>query len=316
MFSKWICHNGKGPSNIFIHGFNTNISEVKNAIKKANLPGVSYLLIWNSKFNYKSNYISHNSTSVELIGKVAHKLFQQAISFKEKEKDSEKIGKSLLQLLNSKPHLKNFPLNLIGHSLGTRVIHYALYESNWKNYRINDVVLLDGAADADDGSWEYCSSKIQGRIFNCWSGNGIEFLVKPDMRNPIGKLGIPEKHGKIRNIHFPKIPHTNYWSCLNSVLKRGWFKEKECFFPVHEVGCPYCDCELEVDYKKSEIITCPDCKLEYRYDGMKSIAIKQKIACAYCGNNYYEISPLNPPKPGDYFECDSCEEESWIVKAA
>ncbi|MEZ9598795.1 DUF726 domain-containing protein [Vibrio sp. 10N.286.46.A8] len=65
----------------------------------------------------------------------------------------------------------NQKFNLVGHSLGCRVIFYTLMALGTKKERyINDVTLLGGAVGKDDSeSWQIVLNTIDGKLYNCYS---------------------------------------------------------------------------------------------------------------------------------------------------
>lgn len=96
---------------------------------------------------------------------------------------------------------------LVGHSLGCRVIYYALQALSTKGQiKIKDVILLGGAVGRDDkDGWERACSTISGTIYNCYSQNDqvLERLYKianANLSNPIGLGPIPDFGSKIKNL--------------------------------------------------------------------------------------------------------------------
>lgn len=64
----------------------------------------------------------------------------------------------------------NNPVTLVGHSLGARVIYYALKELVLRDYRnVYDVILLGGAVGNQTKGWERVSKIVSHKIYNCYS---------------------------------------------------------------------------------------------------------------------------------------------------
>ena len=97
--------------------------------------------------------------------------------------------------------------NLVGHSLGCRVIYYALEAlSSKKETYINDIILLGGAVGrTDHKGWQKVSDAIKGNIYNCYSHNDkvlgrIYKIANAGLSDPIGIGPIELKNKKIANV--------------------------------------------------------------------------------------------------------------------
>ncbi|WP_267772557.1 DUF726 domain-containing protein, partial [Vibrio cholerae] len=97
--------------------------------------------------------------------------------------------------------------NLVGHSLGCRVIFYTLMALGTKSEKyINDVILLGGAVGKDDkNSWLNALSTIDGRLYNCYSEQDMVLKHLYDCANaklskPIGFYPIPFEDERLVNI--------------------------------------------------------------------------------------------------------------------
>ena len=99
---------------------------------------------------------------------------------------------------------------LIGHSLGARVIYYALKAlstSKSKKKMIENVYLLGGAVGGgvkDNDDWEKATRSVEGKIFNCYSEKDmvLKYLYQganAGISTPIGYKKIALKHEKIHN---------------------------------------------------------------------------------------------------------------------
>jgi len=97
--------------------------------------------------------------------------------------------------------------NLVGHSLGCRVIYYALEAlSTKKDKYINDVIFLGGAVGrTDNESWRNTLNAIDGKIYNCFSREDkvLDIIYKTanaGLSDPIGVRPIQLVHENIINI--------------------------------------------------------------------------------------------------------------------
>jgi len=116
---------------------------------------------------------------------------------------AERAGELLAQAILRTPQWR---YTLVGHSLGARVIHFALKALAARSYkRIENVYLLGGAVGGgsqDSACWETVASALKGRLFNCYSGGDTVLrvlyqLANAGMSDPIGYCGIQLQHPRI-----------------------------------------------------------------------------------------------------------------------
>lgn len=284
--------------NIFIHGYDTYTDYIEDAIKKLRLGGTTYLFKWNSWCPFND-------------------IFSMKEHFVETVEEAERIGENFKNLVKKiYPRQQRPMLNLFGHSLGARIIHEALFHNEWKDVRLQNVVLLDGAADTD--YWTTCSKKVGGKIFNCYSGIGEAFVLKmlAEFKNTdqIGHGPLRISNSKIRDIDCRELKHCDHWEELPYVLSNSLFDvpENRHLISQRECNCPYCEEHLTIDYQGGvSVEVCDTCDLEFKYDGFEAYPHSQQIECK-CGYTHYSFRDINPPEPGDYFTCDTCG-DYWIV---
>ncbi|MBT4028990.1 MAG: DUF726 domain-containing protein [Planctomycetes bacterium] len=115
-----------------------------------------------------------------------------------------KIGVILADVV-SRSREKSY--TLVGHSLGCRVIYYALQALSSKDKsKINDVIFLGGAVGKDDpAGWEIATKAINGNIYNCYSKHDgvlskLYRIANANLSHPIGISPIPGRNSKIKNI--------------------------------------------------------------------------------------------------------------------
>lgn len=96
---------------------------------------------------------------------------------------------------------------LVGHSLGCRVIYYALEALGSKSEKyIANVILLGGAVGRDDEEgWHRACSSVNGTVFNCFSAHDmiLERLYRTAnarLSDPIGVRPITGNNPKVVNI--------------------------------------------------------------------------------------------------------------------
>ncbi|WP_296947297.1 DUF726 domain-containing protein [uncultured Massilia sp.] len=125
---------------------------------------------------------------------------------------AERAGELLAQAILSTP---GWRFTLAGHSLGARVIHFALKALEGKGARrIENVYLLGGAVggadvERDKRDWTSAANAVKGRIFNCFSDEDgvLAWLYQGAnalQSRPVGLHGIRLKHERI--FHFDCSP--------------------------------------------------------------------------------------------------------------
>lgn len=118
---------------------------------------------------------------------------------------AQMAGELLADAIARTPHQK---FTLVGHSLGARVIYFALKALSMRpKVSIEDVFLLGGAVgggEKDSKGWAYAEKSVRGKIHNCLSKRDsvLEYLyTNANLRrsDPIGYAGISRKSEKILN---------------------------------------------------------------------------------------------------------------------
>lgn len=119
--------------------------------------------------------------------------------------------------------------NLVGHSLGCRVIYYALEALSTKNEKyINDVILLGGAVGRKDKrGWEQALSSVDGCLHNCHSKQDkvlsvIYKTANAGLSSPIGISPIELESPQLKNHNFDNLveSHMTWKKHYEDVLKR------------------------------------------------------------------------------------------------
>jgi hypothetical protein len=116
---------------------------------------------------------------------------------------------------------------LMGNSLGTRVIYYALEALSTQEINcVKDVYLLGGTIDgADIEGWEKAARAVDGNIYNCYSSNDtvLKYLCQPAnlfLTKPIGLGPIEYQDIKIKNIDVSDLvsSHMEYKDKFGEIL--------------------------------------------------------------------------------------------------
>ena len=118
---------------------------------------------------------------------------------------------------------------LMGHSLGARVIYYALAALSTRQEKIvRDVYLLGGAVDRNDESgWGEAIKSVKGRIYNCFSSKDQVLTclyrgANAFLSDPIGLGPIVGKSEQVSNIDCSDLvdSHMVWKEHLPAVLDR------------------------------------------------------------------------------------------------
>jgi hypothetical protein len=99
---------------------------------------------------------------------------------------------------------KDTEFTLMGHSLGARVIYYALEALSTKDRkRVKDVYLFGGAVARDDvAGWRSAASAVSGTIYNCYSKRDMVlfYLYQGASAGLSSPIGIAPIEGEIDNV--------------------------------------------------------------------------------------------------------------------
>lgn len=192
---------------ILINGFMTrgdlDVVDWETAILDKFGEATWYHLDWDTTRNpkdYAGDLLSIDSLLDTSLSKEAFELLAAWHSTMQK---AEKAGRLLAHAIMRTP---GWRYTLAGHSLGARVIHFALKElAEHERQCIDNVYLLGGAVGGgakDKNCWKSAVSAVKGRIFNCYSENDMVLHVlyraaNAMMSEPIGYGGIRLKHPRI-----------------------------------------------------------------------------------------------------------------------
>jgi len=139
---------------------------------------------------------------------------------------AEEAGELLARAILSTP---GWRFTLIGHSLGARVIHYALKAlAKHPAKRVTNAYLLGGAVGGsakDNACWEAAVSAVSGRIFNCYSSEDLTLQGAYQTANamysrPAGYAGIHLEHPRIVDFNCSALVggHMKWKSSFREIL--------------------------------------------------------------------------------------------------
>lgn len=226
--------NGSAEANIFIHGYSAghNAADRKKLLESIPESVSNYTNIFAF---WDSSHFSHfNNASFNLIRASARLHWaaipatiagDRATHFWRMRSRAEDMGKALLDQLSA--HLSNHhpqidTINLIGHSLGGRLIVSSLQhlaEAPEQRLAINDVLLMAAAVEVAPDAAQRIRRPLQGRLINVYSKADKTLLMNMGEtclgRNPVEHF---------ENIELEGFGHTDYWDNLHEVLACTQFK--------------------------------------------------------------------------------------------
>lgn len=143
-------------------------------------------------------------------------------------KNAEQAGKLLAKAIVSTPGSR---FTLAGHSLGARVIHFALHElSRQRRDCIDNAYLLGGAVGGgskDDHCWRKATSAVSGKIYNCFSSKDavLDWLYRnanARFSEPIGSTAINLAHIRIADLDCSELVsgHLEWKAQFGEILRR------------------------------------------------------------------------------------------------
>ncbi|MGF1886314.1 TMCO4 family protein [Photobacterium profundum] len=132
-----------------------------------------------------------------------------------------------IQLAEAISRTQGQKFNLVGHSLGCRVIYYTLVALGTKQEKyIKDVMLLGGAVGKDDREgWLKAMSAVEGGLYNCHSNQdgvlkSLYRTANAGLSHPIGIAPISLEHPQLHNINCDFVSsHMSWKANYEHILK-------------------------------------------------------------------------------------------------
>ncbi|WP_455925227.1 DUF726 domain-containing protein [Pseudomonas putida] len=249
-------HQGTGTvANVFIHGYSAGHDLRDRRMLSRHIPstlqgGVNLFGFWPSGHILKMDwetvqaFISHSKGTPYGLGGLVGVARDRVMHFSRSRQRAEHMGQVLpgeLQQYLAEHHPQVTTVNLVGHSLGGRVLVSALKtlkgQPDGFRLKIGDVLLMAAAVQVSALEGWSLRETLDGRLLNAWSkaDKTLRLLVDETClgRNQVSSFD---------NVEMSGFDHTDYWPNLHQVLKdTGFAGFQGQHYPVpldHEQGAP------------------------------------------------------------------------------
>ena len=227
-------------ANIFIHGYSAGHNlqdrlEMSRSIPPEMHDQLNIMAFWPSshimRFGGISKKVFTAAARLHFAVGAASVAADRAFHFYQIRSRANEMGGLLIEQLwdyMQQQYPKVTRINLIGHSLGARVVVKALTSEHWqrsnKHLQIGDVLLMAGAVEASASDLYVLLGRIEGALINAYSEEDKILLLNID-ETCIGRAGlVPLANAPhVRNVHMQGFGHTDYWPNLREVMKQTAF---------------------------------------------------------------------------------------------
>lgn len=245
-FSFYPHPGGKNSTeaNIFIHGYSAGHNEESREVLQASIPDSTHSCVNIFAFWSSGHFTHANTSSLELLrasAKVhwaavpAAFVGDRATHFWKIRSRADAMGAVFISQLDDflrNNHPKVETINLIGHSLGARVIistlQAALAGASLRHYSINNVLLMGAAVEVVSANALQLCDMVSGRIINAYSSVDKVLLLNVGEscagRKPVEHFDNIEMVGFGHMDYWPNLPEVMLKVKFNSLLKKNYVK--------------------------------------------------------------------------------------------
>lgn len=228
---------GGSVANVFIHGYCAGHDlddryKLVGSLPKQVPGSINIFAFWDSghitKLSALERTVLTRLTWSNPIAGLGALTVSRAMHFRSMRSQAEVVGKTLLAeldayLVHRLPYVER--VNLIGHSLGGRVIVTTLRElikqRDYDNLKIDNVILMGAAVDVTTMEAEAFVRRIEGDVYNAYSRNDDVLKLNVD-ENSIGRRDV-KGLVSVEMFHDSGkgFGHLDYWPNLGKVLKNS-----------------------------------------------------------------------------------------------
>lgn len=227
-------HGASTVANVFIHGYSAGHDLRDRRLLSKQIPstlhnGINILGFWRS-----GHYLHVTDTTKQLIA-AASRLYpyaavaalaaERVAHFALSRRRSTHMGGVLFRELDDylvAKHPYVTEINLVGHSLGGRVLVSALRKLTRQpdgcSLTIGDVLLMAAAVEVDADEALALKACISGRLINAYSKSDSILLMNAD-ETCLGRHEVPN----FENVSMDGFGHLDYWPKLHKVLTNTGF---------------------------------------------------------------------------------------------
>lgn len=225
--------------NLYVHGYSAFFNRQQLGNFKQQLAGIegstNLMLFWPAGHFLENLFAPFKDVIAAMLGGgsigaatvgVGKAIAYFLDHYKSVEARVDEVASSLLPELASYlrgESLEVRRINLIGHSLGARILVKSLLASPETARELPlDNLLLMGGAICTSSPWEEVSAPLKGRVINCHSSKDWALAMKPDTERCIGRYAIPVTpalKAKVTNVHLATFDHAAYWPQLQTVVQ-------------------------------------------------------------------------------------------------
>lgn len=221
-------------ANVFIHGYSAGHDMEDRCTLRKYIPSslhncINIFAFWPS--GHWSQFDELSSKGILAAGRLSvlvgagAAVADRARHFNTSRNRATAMGKTLLKQLEAyilKHHPYVVTVNLVGHSLGGRVVVSALREllrnPAHDGLEVGDVLLMAAASELSGEEASAFGKRIRGSLYNAFSSADKILLLNLGEssagRNPVDNC---------KNVEMPEFGHTDYWPSLERVLRASRF---------------------------------------------------------------------------------------------
>ncbi|RZI24300.1 DUF726 domain-containing protein [Pseudomonas orientalis] len=225
--------------NLYVHGYSAFFSRQQLAGFKEQLAGIegstNLMLFWPAGHFLENLFAPFKEVIASMLGGgglgaatvgVGKAIAYFLDHYKSVEARVDEVARTLLPELASYLHAESLQvrqINLIGHSLGARIVVKSVLASPEIAHELplNNLLLMGGAI-CTSSPWEAVTAPLRGRVINCHSSKDWALAMKPDTERCIGRYAIavtPALKAKVTNVHLASFDHAAYWPQLKTVVQ-------------------------------------------------------------------------------------------------
>lgn len=226
-------------ANIFIHGYSAGRDihdriELKDRIPISLRNNLNIFAFWPSghinELDFTSKAVIAGISRLHPAATLAALAVDRVAHFAKIRSKAEGMGTVLFEQLQeylSKEHPKVKKINLIGHSLGGRLIVAALTNKIQSAFMdrisIGDVLLMAAAVEVNNCESSLMLNRINGRLINAYSKSDKILLANAD-ETCLGRNEVKF----FENVNMRNYGHSDYWPNLYKVIKKTNFQSINC----------------------------------------------------------------------------------------